>query len=77
MPWASQVAGIVMAWYPGQENGNALAAGSVWDVNPSAKLPVTIPASASQVPTSTPAQWPGITVQAVLLRRVANRLSLV
>ena len=25
MPWANQVAGILFAWYPGQENGNALA----------------------------------------------------
>ena len=60
MPWASQVAGIVMAWYPGQENGNALAQVLFGDVNPSGKLPVTIPPSASQVPTSTTAQWPGI-----------------
>jgi len=60
MPWASQVAGIVMAWYPGQENGNALAQVLFGDVNPSAKLPVTIPISSNQVPTSTTAQWPGI-----------------
>jgi beta-glucosidase len=26
MPWADQVAGIIEAWYPGQEDGNALAA---------------------------------------------------
>jgi len=64
MPWASQVAGIVMAWYPGQENGNALAHVLFGDVNPSGKLPVSIPPSASQVPTSTTAQWPGINLQA-------------
>jgi beta-glucosidase len=60
MPWASQVAAIVMAWYPGQENGNALAHILFGDVNPSGKLPVTIPPSASQVPTPTPLQWPGV-----------------
>jgi beta-glucosidase len=60
MPWANQVAGIVMAWYPGQENGNALAHVLFGDVNPSGKLPVSIPPNASQVPTPTPAQWPGI-----------------
>ncbi len=60
MPWANQVAGIAMAWYPGQENGNALAQVLFGDVNPSGKLPVSIPPSASQVPTSTPAQWPGV-----------------
>jgi beta-glucosidase len=60
MPWAGQVAGILMAWYPGQENGNALAQVLFGDVNPSGKLPVTIPASSNQVPTSTTAQYPGI-----------------
>ncbi|MGH7992887.1 MAG: glycoside hydrolase family 3 C-terminal domain-containing protein, partial [Limisphaerales bacterium] len=60
MPWANQVAAILMAWYPGQENGNALAQILFGDVNPSAKLPVTIPVSSNQVPTSTTAQWPGV-----------------
>jgi beta-glucosidase len=60
MPWASQVAAVLVAWYPGQENGNALAQVLFGDVNPSAKLPVTIPASANQVPTSTTAQFPGV-----------------
>ena len=59
MPWSKQVGGILMAWYPGQENGNALAAVLFGDVNPSGKLPVTIPAAASQAPTGTPAQFPG------------------
>ena len=60
MPWASQVAAVLVAWYPGQENGNALAQVLFGDVNPSAKLPVTIPASSNQVPTSTTAQFPGV-----------------
>ena len=60
MPWASQVAAVLVAWYPGQENGNALAQVLFGDVNPSAKLPVTIPASANQVPTSTTTQFPGV-----------------
>jgi beta-glucosidase len=60
MPWASQVAAVLVAWYPGQENGNALAQVLFGDVNPSAKLPVTFPASANQVPTSTTAQFPGV-----------------
>ncbi|HUA38125.1 MAG TPA: glycoside hydrolase family 3 C-terminal domain-containing protein [Candidatus Sulfopaludibacter sp.] len=65
MPWANQVAAILMAWYPGQENGNALAQILFGDVNPSAKLPVTIPVSSNQVPTSTTAQWPGVNGHAV------------
>jgi beta-glucosidase len=60
MPWASQAGSILMAWYPGQENGNAMAAVLFGDASPSGKLPVTIPAAASQVPTSTAAQWPGV-----------------
>ena len=60
MPWSSQVGSILMAWYPGQENGNALAAALFGDVSPSGKLPVTIPAASSQVPTSTAAQFPGV-----------------
>ena len=59
MPWASQVSAILMAWYPGQENGSSLAQVLFGDVDPSAKLPVTIPVSSSQVPTSTTAQFPG------------------
>lgn len=60
MPWANQVGAILMAWYPGQENGNALAQVLFGDVNPSGKLPVSIPASANQVPTGTAAQFPGV-----------------
>ncbi len=60
MPWAGQVAAVLMAWYPGQENGNALAQVLFGDVNPSAKLPVTIPATSNQVPASTAAQFPGV-----------------
>jgi beta-glucosidase len=59
MPWLSQVAGVLEAWYPGQEDGNAIAALLFGDVNPSGHLPVTFPASLSQVPASTTAQWPG------------------
>lgn len=59
MPWLAAVKGVVEAWYPGQEDGNAIAALLYGDVNPSGKLPVTFPASLSDVPAGTPAQWPG------------------
>ncbi|HEX6519630.1 MAG TPA: glycoside hydrolase family 3 C-terminal domain-containing protein [Streptosporangiaceae bacterium] len=65
MPWASQVPAIVEAWYPGEEDGNAVAAVLFGDANPSGKLPVTFPASDSQVPASTPQQWPGVNGTAV------------
>jgi len=59
MPWLGQVSTALVAWYPGQENGNALASVLFGDVNPSGKLPVTFPATASQVPANTTAQFPG------------------
>jgi beta-glucosidase len=60
MPWLSQVKGVVEAWYPGQDDGDEIAAVLFGDVNPSGKLPVTFPRSLGQVPASTPAQWPGV-----------------
>ena len=59
MPWAGAVRGIVEAWYPGQEYGNALASLLFGDVNPAGKLPVTFPAALADVPAHTTAQWPG------------------
>lgn len=60
MPWLSNVAAVVEAWYPGQEGGNAVAAVLTGAVDPSGHLPVTFPASSSQGPISTPEQWPGV-----------------
>ena len=60
MPWLSQVASVVDAWYPGESNGAALAAVLFGTVDPSGHLPVTFPADLSQVPASTPAQFPGV-----------------
>jgi beta-glucosidase len=59
MPWLDKVKGVIEAWYPGQDDGTAIAAVLFGDVNPSGKLPVTFPASLAQVPASTAAQWPG------------------
>ena len=59
MPWINSVKGAIEAWYPGQEDGNAIAALLYGDVNPSGKLPVTFPNSLNDVPAHTAAQWPG------------------
>lgn len=48
--WDRQVASVVQAWYPGQEQGSAIADVLFGDVNPGAKLPVTAPVDESQVP---------------------------
>jgi beta-glucosidase len=59
-PWRDKVAGIVEAWYPGQENGDAIASLLFGDVNPSGKLPATFPASDDQGPLTSPDRFPGV-----------------
>jgi beta-glucosidase len=60
MPWRSQVAGIVEAWYAGQETGPAIAQVLAGIVDPSGRLPVTMPASSTQIPAASAAQYPGV-----------------
>jgi beta-glucosidase len=59
MPWLSSVKGVLEAWYPGQEDGTAIASVLFGNSDPSGHLTVTFPTSLSQVPASTTAQWPG------------------
>ncbi len=49
-PWKDIVKAILVQWYPGMEGGTALANILFGEVNPSAKLPVTIPAAPQQLP---------------------------
>lgn len=49
-PWIDKADGIVMAWYPGQEGGNAIADVLFGNYNPSGKLPVTFGKSEDQYP---------------------------
>jgi beta-glucosidase len=59
MPWINQVSSVVDAWYPGESNGTALASVLFGTTDPGGHLPVTFPTDLSQVPASTPAQFPG------------------
>jgi beta-glucosidase len=59
MPWLSQVASVLDAWYPGESNGTALATVLFGKVDPGGHLPVTFPTDLSQVPASSPSQFPG------------------
>ncbi len=60
MPWLSSVPAVLQAWYPGEEDGNAVAALLYGDFNPSGKLPMTFPRSEADLPTKTAEQYPGI-----------------
>jgi beta-glucosidase len=59
MPWAESVPAILEAWYPGEEDGNAVAAVLLGDQNPSGRLPITFPKSLEDLPAHTPEQYPG------------------
>jgi len=63
MPWLHQVKAVVEAWYPGQQDGNAISAVLFGSVDPSGKLPETFPASEDQLPTTSAAQFPGVNDQ--------------
>lgn len=48
--WKEKAAAILMAWYPGMEGGHALTRVLLGEVNPSGKLPFTIPVNGSDLP---------------------------
>jgi beta-glucosidase len=50
MPWLNQVSAVLEAWFPGQQGAEAIADLLFGTANPSGKLPVTFPASDSQLP---------------------------
>ncbi|HEY1762696.1 MAG TPA: glycoside hydrolase family 3 C-terminal domain-containing protein [Acidimicrobiales bacterium] len=60
MPWLDSVRGVLEAWYPGQEDGTAIAAILFGAVDPSGRLPVTFPTSLAAQPVSMPTQFPGV-----------------
>lgn len=49
-PWVDEVEGLVMAWYPGQEGGRAIADVLFGDASPSGRLPITFPRSVDDLP---------------------------
>ncbi len=60
MPWLPKIAGVLEAWYPGQQTGPAIAATLFGKSDPSGHLPVTFPRTVSQGPATRPADYPGI-----------------
>ncbi len=60
MPWADSADAIVQGWYGGTESGNALADVLTGKVNPSGRLPFSVPFRYEDGPIRTEAQYPGI-----------------
>jgi beta-glucosidase len=60
MPWIEEVPNVLEAWYPGMEEGHAIASVLFGDVNPSGKLPVTFGMRSEDYPANTQEQYPGV-----------------
>jgi beta-glucosidase len=50
LPWRDEVAAVVLAWFPGQEFGNALADVVFGQAEPGGRMPATWPARQQDVP---------------------------
>nr|WP_262983983.1 glycoside hydrolase family 3 C-terminal domain-containing protein [Bacillus sp. HNG] len=59
MPWLDKVPAVLQAWYPGMEDGNAVANLLYGKVNPSGKLPMTFGATEREAAFATEKQYPG------------------
>ena len=55
LPWAEEVPAVLLAWFPGQEFGNALADVLLGAAEPGGRLPTTWPASTEGLPSTLPA----------------------
>ena len=62
MPWLDQVPALLEAWYPGQEDGNAVANILFGLRNPSGKLPMTFGNTEREAAYATTEQFPGVLV---------------
>ncbi|MEV8403797.1 glycoside hydrolase family 3 C-terminal domain-containing protein [Streptomyces niveus] len=58
-PWEDEVAGILLAWYPGMEGGRAIADLLCGDAEPGGRLPVAIPRRREDLPV---VEWDARTV---------------
>ena len=54
LPWADDVPAVLLAWFPGQEFGNALADVLLGVVEPGGRLPVTWPSTEEGLPSTQP-----------------------
>lgn len=59
LPWAIDVSTLLVSWMPGEQAGNALADVLFGIVNPSARLPITMPNKENEIG-FTKKQFPGV-----------------
>jgi beta-glucosidase len=48
--WIDRVGAVLMAWYPGEQGGHAVADVLLGDENPAGRLPITFPMAEGQLP---------------------------
>jgi len=60
MPWLKNAPALVEAWFPGQDDGQAVAEVLFGLVTPSGKLPVTFGNTAREAAYATVSQYPGV-----------------
>lgn len=60
MSWLDDVDALLQTWYPGQADGEALAAMLYGDTDPGGRLPVTFGRRASDYPTASEEAFPGV-----------------
>jgi beta-glucosidase len=61
-PWRDEIAGLLEAWYPGEDGGTAIAHELFGDVDPGGRLPATFPRAAGDIPTASggASRYPGV-----------------
>lgn len=60
MPWLKDVSAVLETWFPGEEDGRAVAALLTGRVDPSGRLPISFPASPLKQPAASAASFPGV-----------------
>jgi beta-glucosidase len=60
MPWLNNVSAVLEAWYPGREDGTAIANVLTGAFDPSGRLPITFPSSSNAQLATSATTFPGV-----------------